>query len=118
MAIARVSVLNGHVVGAMVQTANALVALTGVGLLLGFRPTADLLGWLGAAGLLAVFGFAMTWLTVALGLISKTVQPASNLPLSWSFCRSSAVASSPRIRCRPLCAGSPSTSRSPRRSKR
>jgi ABC-2 type transport system permease protein len=85
MAIARVSVLTGHVVGAIVQTAIAVIVLTGVGLLLGFRPTAGLLGWLGAAGLLAAFGFAMTWLTVALGLMSKTVESASNLPLFLVF---------------------------------
>jgi ABC-2 type transport system permease protein len=85
MAIARVSVLTGHVVGAMVQTAIALVVVTGVGLLLGFRPTADLLGWLGAAGLLAAFGFAMTWLTVAFGMVAKTVESASNLPMFLVF---------------------------------
>ena len=40
MAIARVSVLTGHVLGSMIKTAFGLVVVTGVALLTGFRPTA------------------------------------------------------------------------------
>jgi len=81
MDIARVSVLTGHVVGAMVQTAIALVVVVGVALLLGFRPTAGPFDWLAALALLAIFAFALTWLTVALGLASDSVETASNTPL-------------------------------------
>ena len=81
MAIARVSVLTGHVVGAMVQTAIALTVVTGVALALGFRSDAGVGGWVGAIGLLALLAFAFTWLTVALGMISKSVETASNLPM-------------------------------------
>jgi ABC-2 type transport system permease protein len=81
MDIARVSVLTGHVVGAMVQTAIALVVVVGVALLLGFRPTAGPFDWLAALAMLAIFAFALTWLTVALGLASDSVETASNTPL-------------------------------------
>ena len=81
MDIARVSVLTGHVVGAMIQTALAVVVVVGVALLLGFRPTAGPLDWLWVAVVLASFTFALTWLTVALGLASKSVETASNTPL-------------------------------------
>jgi ABC-2 type transport system permease protein len=81
MDIARVSVLTGHVIGAMVQTAIALVVVVGVALLLGFRPTAGPFDWLAALALLAIFAFALTWLTVALGLASDSVETASNTPL-------------------------------------
>lgn len=81
MAIARVSVLTGHVVGAMIQTAIALVVVIGVSLAVGFRPSAGVLGWLAALGVLAAFAFALTWLTVALGLAAKSVETASNTPL-------------------------------------
>ena len=81
MDIARVSVLTGHVVGAMVQTAIALVVVVGVALLLGFRPTAGPFDWLAALALLGIFAFALTWLTVALGLASDSVETASNTPL-------------------------------------
>ena len=40
MAIARVSVLTGHVVGSLIQTMAAMVIVIGFALLLGFSPTA------------------------------------------------------------------------------
>ncbi|WP_433610684.1 ABC transporter permease [Prescottella agglutinans] len=81
MAISRSSVLTGHVVGSLIQTMVALAVVTGVAVLVGFRPTADALEWLAAIGLLAGFTFALTWLSVALGLVSRSVETASNLPM-------------------------------------
>lgn len=81
MAISRASVLTGHVVGSMIQTMFALAVVTGVAVLVGFRPTADGVEWLAAIGLLAGFTFALTWLSVALGLVSRSVETASNLPM-------------------------------------
>ncbi|WP_049561612.1 ABC transporter permease [Nonomuraea sp. SBT364] len=81
MAIARVSVLTGHVLGAMVQTFIAIAVATLAALLIGFRPAASPLDWLGVAGVLALFTFAITWLSVALALVSKSVATASNLPM-------------------------------------
>ena len=81
MDIARVSVLTGHVVGAILQTAFAVVVVVGFALLLGFRPTAGPFDWLMVAAVLAMFAFALTWLTVALGLASGSVETASNTPM-------------------------------------
>jgi ABC-2 type transport system permease protein len=81
MAIARVSVLTGHVVGALIQTMIAVAATLAVALLLGFRGNAGPAAWLAAAGVLAMLAFALTWLTVALGLVSGSVETASNLPM-------------------------------------
>lgn len=81
MAIARVSVLTGHVVGAMIQTALAVAVTLAVAVLIGFRADASPLEWLGTIGILALFAFALTWLTVALGLVSDSVETASNLPM-------------------------------------
>ena len=81
MHIARVSVLTGHVVGAMIQTVLAVVVVVGVAILLGFRPTAGPLDWLTVVAVLAIFAFALTWLTVALGLASGSVETASNTPM-------------------------------------
>jgi len=80
MAIARVSVLTGHVVGSMVQTMLSMAVVIGVALLVGFRPTAGLGAWLAAIGVLAMLSFALIWLAVAFGLVSKSVEGASNLP--------------------------------------
>ena len=81
MAIARVSVLTGHVVGSLIQTLAAMAIVIAVALALGFSPTAGVLDWLGAIGLLALLTFALIWLSVALGLVTKSVEAASNLPM-------------------------------------
>ncbi len=81
MAIARVSVLTGHVVGSLVQTMLSIAIVVGVALLIGFRPNANLVEWIAAAGVLAMLSFALVWLAVALGLVSKSVETASNLPM-------------------------------------
>jgi ABC-2 type transport system permease protein len=80
MPIARVSVLAGHVGGAVIQTVLGMVAVTAIALLTGFRATASAPDWLGAAAILILFAFALTWLSVALGLAAKTVEAASNAP--------------------------------------
>jgi ABC-2 type transport system permease protein len=48
---------------------------------IGFRPTAGPFDWLAALAVLAIFAFALTWLTVALGLASDSVETASNTPM-------------------------------------
>jgi ABC-2 type transport system permease protein len=81
MAIARVSVLTGHVVGNVIQTMLGLGLVIGIALLVGFRPTADLVEWIAVAGLLVLIAVALTWLSVALGLAAKSVESASNTPM-------------------------------------
>ena len=81
MAIFRPSVLTGHVLGSMIQTALSLVVTIGVALAIGFRPTAGLLEWIAVVGFLAMVTLAMTWLCVALGLRAKSVETASNIPM-------------------------------------
>jgi ABC-2 type transport system permease protein len=85
MAIARASVLTGHVVGSLVQTMGSIAIVTGVALAVGFRPTANVLEWVAAVGVLVMITFALTWLSVALGLKAKTVESASNLPTPLVF---------------------------------
>ena len=81
MSIARASVLTGHVVGAVVQTMIGLVPVVAVALLIGFRPDAGVVEWLAAIGLLVLTSFALSWLSVAMGLAAKSVESASNLPM-------------------------------------
>jgi ABC-2 type transport system permease protein len=76
MDISRGAVLTGHVVASMLRSLIAVAAIIGVALLIGFRPSASFLGWLGAIGLLALVCFAASWLTVALGLFAKTPESA------------------------------------------
>ena len=81
MAIARGAVLTGHVVGSVIQIMLAVVIVMAVALLIGFRPTTGPLEWAAAAGLLALSAVAISWLSVALGMVPKDVETASNLPM-------------------------------------
>lgn len=85
MAISRASLLTGHVVGSMIQTVISTALVIGVVVLLGFRPTGGLLDWIAVAGLLMLVMFALTWLAVLIGLLSKTPESASNTPLLIQF---------------------------------
>jgi ABC-2 type transport system permease protein len=81
MAISRSAVLAGHVLGNTIQAAIAVTLVLGVGLAVGFRPTAGLGEWLAAAGLFLLIAYAVNWLGVAMGMQAKSVETASNLPL-------------------------------------
>jgi ABC-2 type transport system permease protein len=81
MNIARVSVLTGHVLGSLIMTMAGMVVVVAFALLLGFDPTAGPLEWIAAFGLLAAISFSLIWLSVALGMVTKSVEAASNLPL-------------------------------------
>ncbi|MGW2330309.1 ABC transporter permease [Streptomyces sp. NPDC001700] len=85
MSITRSSFMTGHVIGSVIQTMVCAVLVVGVALAVGFRSDATPLEWLAATGLLAAIAFAVTWLSAALGLISKTVESASNKPLLVQF---------------------------------
>ncbi|MEU1553611.1 ABC transporter permease [Streptomyces scabiei] len=84
MAIHRGSFLVGHVLGSVLQSLASVALVGGVGVAIGFRSTdATPLEWLAAFGLLALFGVALTWIAVGMGLSSPNVEAASNnaLPL-------------------------------------
>jgi ABC-2 type transport system permease protein len=85
MAIARASVLTGHVVGSVLQTLTSIALVVGVALAMGFRPDATPLEWIAAAGLLAAITFALTWLSAAFGLVARNPEGASNAPLPILF---------------------------------
>lgn len=81
MSISRGSVLAGHVLGNTIQGIVAVALVLGVGVLIGFRPVATPLEWLAFGGLVTLIAFAVSWIGVAMGMQSKTVETASNLPL-------------------------------------
>jgi ABC-2 type transport system permease protein len=81
MSISRASFLSGHVLANVLQTMLAIAIVVVVALVIGFRPTTGPLEWLAAAGLLALTAVALTWIAVALGMITKSVEAASNLPM-------------------------------------
>lgn len=85
MAISRASFLTGHVVGSVIQTLASITLVIGVALLMGFRPNATPTEWVAVAGVLALLTLALTWLAAAMGLVAKSPETASNLPLPLQF---------------------------------
>jgi ABC-2 type transport system permease protein len=76
MDIARGAVLTGHVGASLLRSLIAVAGILGVALLLGFRPSASLLDWLGVVSFIVLVCVATSWLTIALGLAAKTVESA------------------------------------------
>jgi ABC-2 type transport system permease protein len=85
MAIARTSVLTGHVVGNMLTTLIGIALVIAVAVAIGFRPNAGPLEWLAAVGLLALLLFGLTWVSAAMGVTAKNPEAASNAPMPFVF---------------------------------
>jgi ABC-type transport system involved in multi-copper enzyme maturation permease subunit len=113
MAISRTSVLAGHVIGSVLQTIVALVIVSFVAVLIGFRPTTGPVEWLAAAGLLTLIAFGVTWLGVALGMVAGASGARATCRFRCSSCRSSAAVSSRQTRCPTFSVYLPRTSPSP-----
>ena len=71
------AVLTGHVVASLVRNLVATAVVVVVALLVGFRPTASPLEWIGALGLIALYILAITYLFAAIGLASGSPEAAN-----------------------------------------
>jgi ABC-2 type transport system permease protein len=81
MAISRGSVLTGQAAGSLIRTMISGALVVAVALLMGFRPSAGPVEWIAAAGVFAMLTLALTWLTMAFGLLAKTPAGANSLAL-------------------------------------
>ena len=71
------AVLTGHVVASLVRNLVATAVVIAVALLVGFRPVATPLEWLGVLGVVALYILAITYLFAAIGLAASTPEAAS-----------------------------------------
>lgn len=71
------AVLTGHVVASVVRNLVATGVVIGVALLVGFRPTADPLEWVGAFGLITLYILVITYLYAAIGLAAGSPEAAA-----------------------------------------
>ena len=71
------SLLSGHVVGSYVRNmiSTALVFLVAV--MIGFRPEASILEWLGVIAFISLFVISVSWFSIILGLLAKNAESAS-----------------------------------------
>jgi ABC-2 type transport system permease protein len=78
-------VVGGHVVASLARNLFATGIVIGVGWLIGWRPTADPLGWLATLAVIALYILAITTLFAALGLLASTPESASNFGFAILF---------------------------------
>ena len=81
MAIARGSVLAGHIIGSIIQIFLAIALVLVVAFVIGYRPDGSLASLTAAAGLLLLTAIATSTLSVGLGLATDSVETASNTPM-------------------------------------
>ncbi|MFA1819655.1 ABC transporter permease [Virgibacillus oceani] len=79
------SLLIGHVIGGMSRNGIATTITFLVAVLIGFRPNAGPLEWIGVIGVLALFMLSISWLFVLIGLIVKSVDTANALTFPMLF---------------------------------
>jgi len=65
------SVLTGRTLTDLLRAMLAIAIMWIVGMLVGFRPGGGVTGGLGAVGLMLLFGFALSWIGVALGAFMR-----------------------------------------------
>jgi ABC transporter DrrB family efflux protein len=83
--MSRSSVLIGRTVSDTVRNALTVAVMIGVGMLVGFRFEGSALGAVGGVALLLLFGFALSWLAVLIGLSVGSVEAAQSAGLMWLF---------------------------------
>jgi ABC-2 type transport system permease protein/oleandomycin transport system permease protein len=83
--MARSAVLTGRTIADLVRNTFVVVVMIIVGLLVGFRPSGSVLGWIAGGGLLLLFGFALSWLGALVGLSVRSVEAAQSAGFIWLF---------------------------------
>ncbi|MFF0450403.1 ABC transporter permease [Streptomyces sp. NPDC004609] len=79
------AVLAGHVAASTLRNLASTALVLAVALLIGFRPSASLAGWLAALGLLVAFLIALSWFSAAIGLLARTPEAASGFTFFMTF---------------------------------
>jgi ABC-2 type transport system permease protein/oleandomycin transport system permease protein len=83
--MARSAVLTGRTIADLARNAFVVVVMLVVGLLVGFRPEADLTGWAAAIGLLLLFSFAFSWVAATIALLVRSVEAVQQASFIWLF---------------------------------
>ena len=83
--ISAAAVLTGHVTASVVRNVASTLLVLGVALIAGFRPVADPLNWLAAAGLLLALMTAISWLAACFGLLARSVEAANAITFVAAF---------------------------------
>lgn len=79
------SILLGQVVASLVRNLIATALVIGVGLTVGWRPTASAIDWLAAVAMIVLFVLALSWIAAAVGLLARSVEAANSLAIVLMF---------------------------------
>lgn len=85
MPIARSAVLLGRTIAAVITGLPSLAVMITCAVLVGWRPQAGLTSAVAGFALLALFGFAMSWVGALLGMIARSPQSADALSMLPAF---------------------------------
>jgi ABC-2 type transport system permease protein/oleandomycin transport system permease protein len=83
--MSRSSVLIGRTVSDTVRNALTVAVMVAVGMLVGFRFHGSVLGSIAGVALMLLFGFALSWLAVLIGLSVGSVEAAQSAGMMWLF---------------------------------
>ncbi|MGG5368443.1 ABC transporter permease [Enterococcus sp. AZ196] len=81
MPIKKSSILTGHVLEAMIRNLLTIITLIIVGLVIGFRPEAQIHEWLLAIGIILLFVAALSWSAVLFGILASSPEGASGFSI-------------------------------------
>jgi len=79
------SVLTGRTLTDLLRAALAIAIMWVVGMLVGFRPDGGIGGSLAAVGLMLLFGFALSWVGVAMGALMRTPEALQGIIFALVF---------------------------------
>jgi ABC-2 type transport system permease protein len=85
MDVPGVALLSGHVAASVARNAISTLLVFAVAYLIGFRPDAGPLAWLGVVGVLGLFVLAVSWLAAALGLLVRSPEAANGIAVFLMF---------------------------------
>jgi len=81
----RQALLTGHAVEGVARNLAAVTVVFVVAFAFGFRPEAGIAAWLAVLALIAVFVHAITWLSVAMGLLADSPEAAGGFTYAIMF---------------------------------
>lgn len=68
------AVLTGHVLADLARNTLSTVVMILTGLVVGFRPEANVFEWIAVFALLLMFTFALSWVAAIIGLVAKSTE--------------------------------------------
>lgn len=85
MDVGATAILTGHVTASLARNALATTLVFGVAFLIGFRPAAGPAQWVAVIGMIAAFVLAISWLSAAVGLLTRTAEGAGGFTFFMMF---------------------------------